>query len=377
MKNNIKVLSVLPVLGQPRHSKRISMLQGSGFDVEVVAFERDYHKGRLPDCNIKSLGKISHSKYLQRVFKLIKAFQILRNAIKNNDIIYASGPDMAYLTLLAGIGFRKPIVLEVGDIREIQIVKGFVGNFVRIVDKYLVQKCSLLVSTTPAFINEYYKKWLNVKIPSIVLENKLEKNCYKKVFKNKTNKIRIGYFGLLRCNWSWEVLKNLAILNPDNIEIILAGYPINPKGIPEKANAINNIRYLGEYKSPDDLSRLYGQVDLIWAVYPGPEVVEKNQRWAQMVCRSNRFYESCYFQTPLISLKNSGDGIEVKKYNIGLIIDNQNINDVISKIEQISIKDLNYWKINMENVPQDVFVYTTEIEELKKSILQIIGKLDC
>lgn len=353
------------------------MLQGSGFNVEVVAFERDYHKGRLPDCNIKSLGKISHGKYLQRVFKLIKAFQILRNAIKNNDVVYASGPDMAYLTLLAGIGLSKPIVLEVGDIREIQVVKGFVGNFVRIVDKFLVQKCSLLVSTTPAFINEYYKKWLNVKIPSIVLENKLEKNCYKIVFKNKTNKIRIGYFGLLRCNWSWEVLKNLAILNPDNIEIILAGYPINPKGIPEKANAINNIRYLGEYKSPDDLSRLYGQVDLIWAVYPGPEVVEKNQRWAQMVCRSNRFYESCYFQTPLISLKNSGDGIEVKKYNIGLIIDNQNINDVISKIEQISSKDLNYWKINMENVPQDVFVHTTEIEELKKSILQIIGKLDC
>ena len=31
----------------------------------------------------------------------------------------------------------------------------------------------------------------------------------------------------------------------------------------------------------------------------------------------------------------------------------------------------------MENVPQDVFVHTTEIEELKKSILQIIGKLDC
>lgn len=372
MKNNIKILSVLPVLGQPRYSKRISMLQELGFNVEVVTFERDYHKGGLPNCNVKSLGKLSHGEYFQRVFKFIKALPILRNAIKNNDIIYASGPDMAYLALLAGIGLRMPVVLEVGDIREIQVVKGLVGNFVRIVDKYLVQKCSLLVSTTPAFINEYYKKWLNVKMSSIVLENKLEKNYDKKVFKNRTNKICIGYFGLLRCNWSWEVLKNLAILNPDNIEIILAGYPINPKNILEKANAINNIKYLGEYKSPDDLSRLYGQVDLVWVVYPGPEVIEKNQRWAQMICRSNRFYESCYFKTPLISLKNSGDGIEVDKYNIGLIIDNQNINDVISKIKQISNKDINCWKINMENVPKDVFVYTTEIEDLKKAILEII-----
>jgi len=374
MKNNLKVLSVLPVLGQPRYSKRISMLQDLGFNIEVVTFERDYHKGRLPNCNIKSLGKLSHGKYLQRIFKLIKALPILRNAIKKNDIVYASGPDMAYLSLFAGIGLSKPVILEIGDIREIQVVKGLFGDLVRIVDKYLVQKCSLIVSTTPAFIEEYYKKCLNVKIPFLILENKLEKTNEEKVFKNTTNKMRIGYFGLLRSLWSWEVLKNLAILNPNNVEIILAGYPINPKSIIEDSNAINNIMYLGEYKSPNDLSKLYGEVDLIWAVYPDPEVVEKKQRWSQLASRSNRFYESCYFKTPLISLINSADGIEVNKYNIGLLINNQNINDVINKIEQINYKDINYWKTNMENIPKEVFVYTTEMKYLKKAILLITGK---
>ena len=53
MKNNIKILSVLPVLGQPRYSKRITMLQELGFNVEVVTFERDYHRGRIPNCDIK------------------------------------------------------------------------------------------------------------------------------------------------------------------------------------------------------------------------------------------------------------------------------------------------------------------------------------
>lgn len=368
MKNNVKVLSVLPVLGQPRYSKRISMLQESGFDVEVVAFERDYHKGRLPNCNIKSLGKISHGKYLQRVFMFIKAFPILRNAIKNNDIVYASGPDMAYLALLAGMGLRKPVVLEVGDIREIQVIKGFVGNFVRIVDKYLVQKCSLLVSTAPDFINEYYEKWLNVKLPSIVLENKLEKNCDKEVFENRTNKIRIGYFGLLRCNWSWEVLKNLAILNPDNIEIILAGYPINPESIPEKVKAINNIMYLGEYKSPDDLSKLYGQVDLVWACYPYPQDGDWNWKWA----RTNRFYESACFKKPMIVLEDSGDADIVKEKKIGKIIPLSDVTNAVKILGDINFEELNVWSKNIKKLPHSVYLYTTEKEELKKSILEII-----
>lgn len=372
MKNNIKILSILPVLGQPRDSKRISMLQELGFNVEVAAFERDSHNGRLPDCDVKSLGKISHGKYLRRVYKLLKAAPVLRKAIKKTDILYASGPDMAYLAWLSGIGLGKPIVQEVGDIRELQVAKGLKGYLVREIEKFFLKKCSLLVVTAGEFLNEYYRKWLKSDISGLILENKLEKNFNMKVLKNKSNKIRIGYFGLLRCKWSWEVLKELALKYPLKFEIIIAGYPINPKDIIEDANTINNIMYLGEYKSPDDLSRLYGQVDLVWAVYPGPEVVENNQGWAQMICRSNRFYESCYFKTPLISLKNSGDGIEVNKYNIGLIIDNQNINDAIIKIDQISNKDINFWKFNMENVPQDVFIYTTEIEDLKKSILQII-----
>ena len=41
----MKVVSLLRVLGQPRDSKRISMLQEAGFTVEVGAFQRDYHSG--------------------------------------------------------------------------------------------------------------------------------------------------------------------------------------------------------------------------------------------------------------------------------------------------------------------------------------------
>ena len=39
-----KILFFLQVVGHPRDSKRIQMLQDEGFEVEAIAFERKYHK---------------------------------------------------------------------------------------------------------------------------------------------------------------------------------------------------------------------------------------------------------------------------------------------------------------------------------------------
>ena len=77
---NTKILSVLPLLGHPRDSKRITMLQQAGFTVEAVAFERDYHTGRMPDCKVESLGRIAHGRYLQRILKMVTALPAMRRA---------------------------------------------------------------------------------------------------------------------------------------------------------------------------------------------------------------------------------------------------------------------------------------------------------
>jgi len=64
--DNLKILVVLQVIGDTGDCKSIAMLQQAGFIVEAVAFERDYHVGRMPDCPIERLGKIAHGHYFQR-----------------------------------------------------------------------------------------------------------------------------------------------------------------------------------------------------------------------------------------------------------------------------------------------------------------------
>ena len=89
----------------------------------------------------------------------------MRRAIQRNDIVYASGQDVAFMALIAGLGLAKPVILEVGDIRELQVAPGLKGRLVRIVDKYCVNACSLLVATAPGFIDTYYRKWLKASVP--------------------------------------------------------------------------------------------------------------------------------------------------------------------------------------------------------------------
>lgn len=368
------ILSILPVLGHPRHAKRIAMLKKSGFNIEAVAFERDYHKGRLPDCPVKILGKISQGRYLIRIFRLITIIPKLRNNIRQNDLVYTFGLDMALAAVVAGIGMNKPIILEVGDIRKIQSSNGVIGIFVRAIEQFVVNRCKLLVVTAQGFIDGYYHKMLDIKTDSMVLENKLESKSSNDEIKELPKGIpfidrplRIGYFGMLRCDWSWRVLEAWAISRPDEIEIDVAGLPVIPANIPERAKSILNINFQGEYRSPDDLPMLYGNVDLIWGCQPYTDSKDFNFPFAL----SNRLYEACYYQRPIINRIGSGNAELAKQLGIGIGVGGT-VEDAIKILNNINVDDISHWRKNIHELPQSIYEYTTEEKELKKKICGFI-----
>ena len=378
---SLKVLSVLQLFGHPRDSKRIAMLQQAGFEVEAVAFEREQHDCRLPDCPVERLAKIPHGRYSQRILPQIAALPTIRRAIRRNHIVYASGPDMALSAVVAGLGLGRPVILEVGDIRKAQVSKGIVGFLTRLIERYTVNACKLLVVTAPGFLDEYYRKWVKTRTPALVMENKQEEPeagfasiepstpFEKKPLMDRP--LRIGYFGVLRCEWSWRVLEALALARPDEVEIVAAGYILNSLDIPARAEKLSNVEFLGEFRSPDDLPNLYGNVDLIWGCYPYPDSDDWNWRWA----RTNRFYESCFFQKPIIALRESGDAGEVERHDIGLIVSGPRIEPVVDALTAISPDDLARWQDNLSRLPHEVYVYTTEGDELA-SALQGLVDLD-
>ena len=371
-----KIVFALQVVGHPRDSKRIAMLLENGFLVEAAAFQRDYHKGRPPECAVKSLGKIKHGKYFRRLFVMLQSIPKIRSAISVNDAVYASGPDMALLAIVAGLGLCKPVVLEIGDIQRIQISKSFIGMMMRFLDRFVAKRCVLLVATTPDFVDGYYSKRLGVKTPALIVENKLEKpvddnrpaNQVSSTIPATSTKLRIGYFGVLRCGWTWSMLEQLASTHPDKFEIVVAGIPMNPSDLDEKVSGSRNMKYLGKYRSPDDLESLYAQVDIVWTVFPNPNEPDRDWYWAQSICRSNRFYECCYHRTPIITLMGNGDCPYVQEYDIGITLEKFDYEGISQKLSSITSLDLARWRYNLSNLPENVYLYTDEARNLGDAI---------
>ena len=375
-----KILFFLQVVGHPRDSKRIQMLQDEGFEVEAIAFERKYHKGRPPNCKLTNLGFIRNKKYFERFIKILIELPKIRKFIKRNEIIYASGQDVAFASLISGLGFRKPIIMEVGDIASLQTGHGILGKIIRKIDKIITSQYALLIVISEGFLNIYYKKWLNLSIPAMVIKNKLEPNIvgqdYKKFRANskhfkikQKNPLRIGYFGLLRDYWSWKVLSTLATRFPNQFEIIFAGYPINPLNIENRLKNFRNMHYLGEYKSPIDLPFIYNQVDMIWACYPEIKKNDWNLKWG----RPNRFYESCFFAKPCFARDYSLFAEDVKNYNIGCLIKDVDVDKVVSQISNISTKDYSNWKKSLDNLPPKFFLLSNESKQLADNIRKILN----
>lgn len=373
---SLRVLSLLQVLGHPRDSKRISMLQAEGFEVKVAAFERDYHSGRMPTCPVERLGRISHGRYLSRLGRMLRAMPRLRRLILQSDACYASGPDMALMGLIAGLGLGKPMVLEVGDLRRIQVAPGLTGKVMRFVDRWIIDRCAILVSTARGFSDGYYRDRVGSRTPALLIENKLDHAASDALHRLPAAsppradgvKIRIGWFGVLRCPWSLEALRTLVLRHGERFEVVIAGHVLEPANLVEVVANTPGMSYVGEYRSPGDLPSLYGSVDMVWTVYPGPEVTNPTWRWALLVSRSNRFYESCFFGRPIITMADSGDGEEVARLGIGLCLTSQNLDSVATVLSMISAERLRSWFDALKNLPVSVHSATNESAGLAKAI---------
>lgn len=356
------------------------MLQNEGFQVEAVAFERDYHRGRLPNCNVTFLGKLRNGQYFVRLFKLLKAIPTIRKAIRRNKAVYALGQDVAFVSYLAGLGLGRPVIMEVGDIVGLQVSDSYAGRIFRLFDRFVTSRYSLLVVISEGFLNKYYRSWLGISLPALVIENKLnsddlpEKPSYYR--KRLTEEmaftdrpIRIGYFGLLRDDWSWKVLSGLAESYSEKFEIVFAGLPVNPINISELVKDSVNMAYLGEYKSPNQLPEIYKKVDMVWACYPEIKSNDWNLKWG----RPNRFYESCFFGKPCFAREGSLFAEDVKKFNLGCIIDNTDVSEVVNQISAISWKELLIWSHSVFELPSEFFLHSKESKKLS-SLIQIDDK---
>ena len=174
---------------------------------------------------------------------------------------------------------------------------------------------------------------------------------------NRPFKLVIGYFGVIRCERSWSLLKKLVKDSAGRVVLNVYGVPINIPSFERDCNEIENLHYYGSYTSPDDLPMIYSSVDLVWVVgLHGGD----NHYWAKRC----RYYEAGFFNKPMIGQLNTMDGKIIEQNALGPVFDFTDDQTVINSIKSITKDQLEQWTNNIIKMPENSFVYTDEHAKL-------------
>ncbi len=352
---------------------RLKALRQSGFQIDCLAVFRNYYPVKT-DIIPKWIGKVNHASYAKRLktyFFLI--FQLIKT-LKSTQIIYVYGFDLAFVVVLFKV-FSKGnifIIYEIPDIREVLFSSGILGKSIRFFEKLTIPRINLLVATSPEFITEYFIKIRKIKLQDFrIIENKVHFDQLSEDFERQTKvispKIKIGYFGVLRCRASLDCLILLASNN--QFDIVLQGiFMPSTSDFETRIRHLENIKYLGPYQVPDDLSKIYNNVDIVWAAYPFSNNKVGNHLWA----RTNRFYESLFFHKPLILQKNSADAKRAKILgNIAIEVDLADIKQVAAQLYSVlTFEFLLTARQSLLKIPEHHYLITTEYQNLVMCLQQ-------
>src|SRR5690554_1166188 len=194
--------------------KTAKMLQNEGAVVHVIGFTRNNFPVGTDDISIESLGALSHGNYISRIFRLFKFLFVLRKRAKKFDVIYNFTLDTLIISKIALIFLNKKWVYQIQDIRTIYFGNSISSKIARFLEGFFIKRIDLLVVSSPNYYTDHFKGKYHIKEDKVhVIENKLVRGSISlDSIDNKSNNdiISIGYFGVMRCKRSWEILKMLA-----------------------------------------------------------------------------------------------------------------------------------------------------------------------
>ena len=342
------------------------MLQRAGFAVEAIGFDREGRPGGGLACPTSSLGVLPRGKYAGRLLLFARALPRLREAMRRADLLYAFGPDLAGLAFLAAVRGRGrppvPVVLESPDIRPRQTGAGPASRILRRLERLLAGRCRLLVLTAADY-EIYYREWLRVETPSLLVENKVAPEDAAAFDPSSSTPppgtpfrdrpLRLGWFGLLRDDWSLRLLEALDRDFPGRYEFTVAGAPapVLPD-FERRASRLGGLDYRGAYPQRE-APALFAGVDLALACYP-PE--PPHWRWS----RSNRFYLACLSRTPPVTRAGTADAAEAEREELGPRLHDRRPRRAAAALDRITAQDLDRWRRNLGRLPRGRYVTTPD-----------------
>jgi succinoglycan biosynthesis protein ExoL len=324
----LHVLYLVHDVSDPAVRRRIIMLRAGGARVTLAGFRRTTNA--VPDVEGLQpidLGATRDGRFGQRMAAVAKAALSIGSklgAMPKPDLIIARNLEMLALARRAKAAFRGgvPIVYECLDIHRLVLRNDMLGKALRTAERYLARDVKLLVTSSPAFIANYFKPFGQVAAPVELVENKyfetapVSTDDRLKAENPTAPPWRIGWFGALRCRRSLELLADFTRRQSGRFEVVLRGRPALSE-FPDFHAFVEAEPYLsfrGPYRNPEDMAAIYGEVHFSWAI----DFFEEGQNSEWLL--PNRLYEGCRFGAVPISMGNTETGRFLNQQDIGVLL---------------------------------------------------------
>ena len=319
----MKVAYFAHELADPAVRKRVRMLEAGGCTVSLLGFERARGVPAARETTGHILGHTRNQRMFARIGSVILAIPRalrIQSLWRDADFFMARNLEMLILvTLLARLVKPKArVIYECLDIHRLMLSTGIVGAAIRAVERACLGSCALIVTSSPAFERNHFRRTQHFLGEIMLVENKvlaLASLVSPPPLAAGPPWI-IAWCGVLRCRRSFQVLRDLATANSGRVVIQLWGTPALDQ-IPDFHDAVattSGMVFRGRYE-PDQLADIYAASHFAWAI----DFYEAggNSDWLL----PNRLYESLAFGAAPIALAGTETALWLGAHRVGKVLD--------------------------------------------------------
>ena len=252
------------------------------------------------------------------------------------------------------------------DMIKVQYSKGLVSFIFRTIERVIMSKVDLLLTTSPRFYEIYYSKYFSSyrlleNAPSISLQGQ----------KNASNTLRIAFIGIVRyvdrLRRFVEVLESLDSEGFDiRLDIYGGGLATDIERLKSFVIKKNILSFHGPYSYSSDIRYIYNNSDISLALYD-------SQDFNCQHALPNKFYESIATNTPLIVSSGTYLGELVESKGMGVAID-PNDRDSIQRLLKDALNGDLSWLKSAQNSLEDLTIES--VLKSNRDTIEILKKND-
>ncbi|PDT83235.1 glycosyl transferase family 1 [Sinorhizobium sp. BJ1] len=329
----LQILYLAQDLADPAVRRRTLTLVAGGANVTLAGFRRSGNPlATVSGLEPIELGTTADGRFAQRVGAVASACLSLKSRLghlRKPDLIIARNLEMLAVAKRAVtlFGGDVPTVYECLDIHRLMLRRDMVGRALRAAEARLGRDARWLITSSPAFIEHYFRPLSGIEAAPMLLENKvLELDgstlpaAVPAQYPPPGAPWKIGWFGALRCRKSLGLLAEFSRKMEGRYEVVLRGRPAYSEFRDFDGFVQNEpfMRFGGAYRNPEDLAEIYGDVHFTWAI----DFFEEGQNSSWLL--PNRLYEGCRHTRIPIAMKGTETARFLAVRGIGLVLEEAN-----------------------------------------------------